>query len=87
MRNQRRQTARSEKEEKREKTEKHESIFLVPLIGGLVLIVFGVFLYLVIAKGYSSQITLALFFFFVGVITIAAAAYSAILARRRHPRP
>lgn len=51
------------------------------------LIVFGVFLYLVIAKGYSSQITLALFFFFVGVITIAAAAYSAILARRRHPRP
>lgn len=87
LRNQRRQAARSEKEEKWEKTEKHEYLFMGPLIGGLVLIVFGAFFYLTIAGGYSSQISLALFFFSFGVIIIVAAAYGAIMARRRHPRP
>lgn len=87
LRNQRGQAARSEKQEKWEKTEKHEYVFLGPLIGGLVLIIFGAFLYLIIQGGYNSQILLALFFFFVGVIIIAAAAYGAIMAGRRHPRP
>ena len=87
LRNQRRQAARSEKEGQRERTEKHEYIFLGPLIGGSVLIIFGAFLYLIIQRGYSSQILLALFLFFIGVIIIAAAAYGAIGAGRRHPRP
>jgi Ca2+/Na+ antiporter len=85
LRNQRRQDVRSNGEEKWEKTEKHEHILLGPLIGGLALIVFGAFLYL-IAGGYISQILVAMFFF-VGVIIIAAATYGTIMARRRHPRP
>lgn len=87
LRSQRRQAEKSEQEEEWEKTEKHEYIFLGPLIGGLVLIVFGAFLYLLIAGGYGAQILIALFFVFVGVIIIAAAVYGAIMAGRRHPRP
>jgi hypothetical protein len=86
LRSQRRQAEKSEKEEKWEKTEKHEYIFLGPLIGGLVLIIFGAFLYLLIAGGYGAQILTASFFVFVGVIIIAAAVYGAIIAGRRHPR-
>ena len=87
LRRQRRKAERSEKEEKWEKTEKHEYMFLGPLIGGLVLIIFGAFLYLLIAGGYGAQILIASFVVFVGVIIIAAAVYGAIMAGRRHPRP
>lgn len=87
LRSQRRQSRKSEKEEKWEKTEKHEYLFLGPLIGGLVLIIFGAFLYLLIAGGYGAQMLTALFFVFVGVIIIAAAVYGVIMAGRRHPRP
>jgi small-conductance mechanosensitive channel len=87
LRSQRRQAEKSEKEEKWEKAEKHEYIFLGPLIGGLVLIIFGAFLYLLIAGGYGAQILIASFVVFVGVIIIAAAVYGAIMAGRRYPGP
>jgi len=87
LRGQRRQAEKSERKEKWEKTEKHEYTFLGPLIGGLVLIIFGAFLYLLIAGGYGAQMLTALFFVFVGVTIIAAAVYGVIMAGRRHPRP
>ncbi|MGB8779674.1 MAG: zinc ribbon domain-containing protein [Candidatus Bathyarchaeia archaeon] len=87
QRRQRRQGEKSEKEEKWERTEKHEYMFLGPLIGGLVLIIFGAFLYFLIVGGFSVQLLGALFLVFVGVIIIVAALYSIVVAERRHRRP
>ena len=85
-REQRRQAEKSEKEEKWEKTGKHEYMFLGPLIGGVVLIIFGVFLYFLVV-GFSVHLLGALFLVFVGVIIIVAALYFIVLSERRHPRP
>jgi uncharacterized membrane protein YvbJ len=86
QRTQRRQAEKSEKEEKWEKKGKHEYMFLGPLIGGLALIILGVFLYFLIV-GFSVQLLGALFLVFVGVIIIVAALYSIFVAERRHLRP
>lgn len=87
LRRQRRHAGRSEKQEEWEKSEKHEYMFLGPIIGGLVVIVFGALLYLLAVGGYNAQMLTALFFVFVGLIIIAAAVYGAIMVRRRRPRP
>ncbi|MGD0494427.1 MAG: zinc ribbon domain-containing protein [Candidatus Bathyarchaeia archaeon] len=87
QRRQRRQAEKSEKAEKWEKTEKHERMFLGPLIGGLVLIIFGASLYFSIVGGFDAQLLGALFLVFVGVIIIVAALHFIVVAERRHPRP
>jgi uncharacterized membrane protein YvbJ len=87
QRRQRRQAEKSEKEEKWEKTEKHENMFLGPLIGGLVLIIFGAFLYFLIVGDFDAQLLGALFLVLVGVIIIVAALYPIVVAERRNPRP
>lgn len=87
QRRQRRQAEKSEKEEKWEKTERHEYMFLGSLIGGLVLIIFGAFLYFLIVGGFSVQFLGALFLVFVGVLIIVAVLYSIVVAERRHSRP
>jgi len=86
-RRQRMQAEKGEKGEKWEKTEKHEHTFLGPLIGGLVLIIIGAFLYFSIVGGFGAQLLGALLLVFVGVIIIAAAVYFFVVAERRHPKP
>ena len=87
QRRQRRHAEKSEKDEKREKTEKHEYVFLGPLIGGLVLIIIGTFLYFLIVGGSGGEFLGALFLVFVGLIVIVAALYSILVRERRRPRP
>ena len=70
-----------------ENTEKHEYMFLGPLIGGVVLVIFGAFLYTLMVGVFSVQLLGALFLVFIGVIIIVAALYSIAVAKRRHPRP
>jgi hypothetical protein len=60
---------------------------LEPLIGGLVLIILGAFLYLLIVGGFRAELLGALLLVIVGAIIIAFAVYSIVVARRRHPRP
>jgi uncharacterized membrane protein YvbJ len=81
------QAEKGEKGEKWEKTEKREYTFLGPLIGGLVLIILGVFLYFSIVGGFGVQLLGALLLVFVGVIIIGFAVYFIVVAERRHPRP
>ncbi len=87
FRRQRRQSEKSEKEEKWEKTEKHEHMLLGPLVGGSILIVFGVFLYLLLSSGFSAEVLTAFFFVLVGALIIAFALYLVVVAEKRHPRP
>ena len=87
LRRQRREAERSEMEGEWEKAEMHEYVFLGPLIGGSVFIVFGVLLYFLVTGVFSVKTLAALFFVVIGVIIIAAAVYSIVVAERRHPRP
>jgi F0F1-type ATP synthase assembly protein I len=81
------QAEKREKEEKWEKREKHEFTFLGPLIGGLVLIILGAFLYFWIVGGLGTELLGAVLLVIVGVIIIGFAVYSIVVAERRHPRP
>jgi uncharacterized membrane protein YvbJ len=76
-----------EKDEKHEKTEvheKHEFAFIGPLIGGLILIFFGLMFYLQVIGSLNTEVVGALFFVVIGVIVIAAGVFAATMARRRH---
>ncbi|MCW4000490.1 MAG: zinc ribbon domain-containing protein [Candidatus Bathyarchaeota archaeon] len=79
---------KKEKEENREKQEKGERGFVGYLIGGLVLITFGLFSVLQLS-GYfnNSAQTWAIMLLIIGVIIIVGAVYMAMIARRRHPVP
>lgn len=72
--------------EKTEKHEKHEHVFTGPLIGGLILIFFGLMFYFVLVSGAGAEIIWASFFIVVGLIIIAAVIYGVIVAGRRHPK-
>ena len=77
---------KGEKNEKGEKHEKREYGFLGPLVGGLVLILLGLTVFLE-TMGYANRTLLwAVFFVVVGAMVIIGAIYGAILASRRHPR-
>ncbi len=80
---------KNEKNESREKQEKGERGFVGYLIGGLILITFGLFSvlqlsdYFVVNSGQAWAIMLLI----IGVIIIIGAVYVAMSARRQHPRP
>lgn len=82
-----RDTHRTEKEEEWEKTEKHGIIFVGPLLGGVIVLVIGLFLYFVVTTGFNLALLGALFFVFIGIVIIVGATYGAIIFGRRHPRP
>ena len=80
---------KNEKHESREKQEKGERGFVGYLIGGLILITFGLFSILQLS-GYfavNSGQAWAIMLLIIGVIIIIGAVYVATTARRRHPRP
>jgi hypothetical protein len=75
-----------EKEEKTEKREKHENGFIGPLIGGAVLIILGLTLWIELMYPIASGILWAFFFVLIGAVIIIGALYGAITAGRRHPK-
>jgi uncharacterized membrane protein YvbJ len=88
LRQQRREDQRTEKAEweKTEKYEKHEQLFIGPLIGGLILIFFGILFYLLVVRGAGAEILWATFFILVGLIIIVATIYGVVVANSRHPK-
>jgi hypothetical protein len=77
---------KQEKNEHREKQEKGEQGFVGYLIGGLILITFGVFSVLQLSNP-DIQINWAFALLIIGVIIIIGAVYVAVVARRHHPVP
>lgn len=75
-----------EKGEKREKYEKREFGVIGPLIGGLILIFFGLMFYLQVTGFLQGEIVSALFLIIIGIIITVGALYAAMMAARRHPR-
>jgi len=74
-----------EKQEKGEKTEKHEKRefgFIGSLIGGLILIFFGLMSYLQVTGFLGREVVGALFLILIGIMIIIGGLYAA----RRHPR-
>jgi len=76
---------KGERNEKGEKHEKREYGFLGPLIGGLVLILLGLTVFLETMGYANSTLLWAVFFVVVGAMVIIGAIYGAILASKRHP--
>jgi Flp pilus assembly protein TadB len=75
--------------EKREKGEMHEKRqygFAGPLIGGLILIFFGLMLFISLTTSVGWGILWAFFVVVIGIIIIIGAIYAATMASRRHPR-
>jgi Flp pilus assembly protein TadB len=74
--------------EKREKGETHEKRqygFAGPLIGGLILIFFGLMLFISLTTSIGWGILWAFFVVVIGIIIIIGAIYAATMASRRHP--
>jgi hypothetical protein len=81
---------RQEKKEKGEKAEKHEKrehTYMGPLIGGLILIVFGFMWYLGLTGVFAQGVLWAFFFVIIGIIIIIGAIYAAMTASSRQPQP
>jgi predicted lipid-binding transport protein (Tim44 family) len=79
---------KNEKHEKQERPEKGEAGFIGYLIGGLILITFGLFSVLQIS-GYftdSGQVW-PIMLLIIGIIIIIGAVYVAFIARKRSPQP
>ncbi len=76
-----------EKGEKTEKREKQEHGYIGPLVGGLILIVLGLILYLEMTTVVASGVLWALFFVVIGVLIIGGAVYAAMRATKRQPQP
>lgn len=74
---------KQEKGEKTEKPEKREFGFVGSLIGGLILIFFGLMSYLQVTGFLGREVVGALFLILIGIIVIIGVIYAA----RRHPRP
>jgi cation transport ATPase len=97
----RQRNEKSEKNEKREKQEKNErpargekqekgeAGFIGFLIGGLILIVFGLFSVLQLSGYFSvdSGQSWAVMLLVIGIIIIVGAIYVAMIARKRSPQP
>jgi len=79
---------KEEKHEKGEKTEKHEKQQygpIGPIIGGVILIVLGLFFYLMMTMTIPTQFTWAYFLIIVGIAIILLVIIGAVMASRRHP--
>lgn len=92
----RRKDEKSEKQEKDEKNEKNEKNepekyekgkygFIGWLIGGLILIIIGVFSILNIYYVFDSRVGWSLFLLTIGIIILVGAIYIAAQARKRSP--
>jgi len=73
---------KQEKGEKTEKPEKREFGFVGSLIGGLILIFFGLVSYLQVTGFLGKEVVGALFLILIGIIIVIGGLYAA----RRHPR-
>jgi cation transport ATPase len=74
--------------EKREKTEKHEKReygFAGPLVGGLILILFGLMFYIALTTTIGWGVIGAFCAVIIGIVIIVGAIYAATMASRRHP--
>ena len=87
---------KSEKQEKREESkhsekgenqEKRDYSFAGYLIGGLVLIVFGLFSALSLTGYFTAGQGWAIMLVLIGIIIIIGAIYIAMTARKRNPKP
>ncbi len=79
---------KQEKNEDREKQEKGERGFVGYLIGGLILIAFGLFSVLQLSNALpDSGQNWAIMLLIIGVIIIVGAVYVALTARKRTPVP
>jgi len=79
---------KGEKREKAEKTEKHEKRefgYVGPIIGGIILIVLGLFFYLMITINVPPHMAWSYFFIVIGIAIILVAVFAAATAARRHP--
>jgi F0F1-type ATP synthase assembly protein I len=83
-----REKEEKDQREKREKTEKHEKReygFAGPLVGGLILILFGLMFIITLTTTISWGVIGAFFAVIIGIIIIVGAIYAATMASRRHP--
>ncbi len=80
---------KNQRPERAEKQEKGETGFIGYLIGGLVLITFGLFSVLQISGYFTvdSGQSWAVMLLVIGIIIIVGAIYVAMIARRRSPQP
>ena len=80
---------KQEHPEKSEKQEKGEAGFIGYLIGGLILITFGLFSVLQLSGYFSADSgqSWATMLLIIGVIIIIGAIYVALVARKRSPHP
>jgi len=78
---------KKEKGEKAEKYEKREFEVIGSLIGGLILIFFGLMFYLQVTGFLDGEFVWALFLIIVGIIITVGGLYAAMTAAKRHPRP
>jgi predicted lipid-binding transport protein (Tim44 family) len=76
---------RNEKNEKQEKGE-HGS-FIGYLIGGLILIIIGIFSLLSVSGLIPAGANWAFILVLIGIIIIVAAVYAALMAKKRSPQP
>jgi len=76
---------KDERNEKGEKNEKGEHGFVGWLIGGLVLIIIGIFS-LLSTSGYLTGATWPFVLVLIGIVILIAATYIATVAKRRYPR-
>jgi hypothetical protein len=80
---------KNQRQEKGEKNEKGEQGYVGYLIGGLILIVFGLFSVLQISNYFTvnSGQSWAIMLLIIGVIIIVGAIYVVLVARQRSPKP
>jgi zinc-ribbon domain len=77
----------NERREKSENQEKGEQGFIGYLIGGLILITFGLFSILRFSNIYTADNGWAIMLLIIGIIIIIGAVYVAFVARRHLPKP
>jgi uncharacterized membrane protein YvbJ len=81
---------KEEKGEKAEKTEKHEkreSGYVGPLVGGVILIIVGIMLYLATVSPMYMHDWGPVFLIMVGIIILIFGLYATLIAAKRSPRP
>jgi F0F1-type ATP synthase assembly protein I len=76
-----------EKGEQHEKYEKHEYSILAPLVGGVILILFGFLSYLAVSGFIDVSSIWPFILIAIGVIVILGVAAGAVMARGKNPRP
>jgi F0F1-type ATP synthase assembly protein I len=76
-----------EKGEQHEKYEKHEYSILAPLVGGVILILFGFLSYLAVSGFIDVSSIWPFILIAIGVIVILGVAAGAVMAKGKNPRP